>query len=54
MSVITKILNLFRKKPQKFDPYAYMGSVGVSPEYMMMYQESVNKIREYEESLTKK
>lgn len=46
---------LFKKESEKQqDIYAYMGSLGVSPEHMMMYQESVRKIKEYEERMKTK
>jgi len=46
------ISNLFRKKKTlKQDVYAYMGSLGISPEYMKMYQDSVKKIKEFEKKM---
>lgn len=47
--MIKLISALFKKNKKQHDIYAYMGSVGVSPKYMMMYQESVDKIKAFEE-----
>lgn len=38
---------IFNKKMNKdASPYTRMGSVGVSPSHMLMYQESVKKVTE--------
>lgn len=44
------ISKLFKKRADKIDPYAYMGSLGVSPKYMMIYQDAIKKIDEYEKN----
>jgi hypothetical protein len=44
---------LFRKKAKEIEnPYAYMGSLGVSPEHMLSYKESVDKIKEFENNVS--
>jgi hypothetical protein len=45
------IMKFFKKKPQKQDVYAYMGSLGVSPKHMLMYEDAVKKIKEYEQKM---
>jgi hypothetical protein len=37
-----------KKKNNADNPYAKMGSVGVSPEYMLQYQKSVDLIKKEE------
>lgn len=52
MKFLTKLFKKKSNKPKtQSEIYAYMGSVGVSPEYMRMYQESTNKIKEYEKGV---
>jgi hypothetical protein len=43
-----KILNYFKKKKQgtRENAYSKLGSLGISPEYMQMYQDSINKLKE--------
>lgn len=41
--------NVFKKKNKKEqNTYAKLGSIGVSPSYMLMYQDSIKKIKEFE------
>jgi hypothetical protein len=41
-----KILKWFKKKKSKQEnPYTKMGSVGISPAYFKMYQNSIEKLR---------
>lgn len=45
------IKNLFKKKQSpmtEHEIYAYMGSVGVSPKHMKMFQESMNEIKKFQ------
>jgi hypothetical protein len=47
--VIKFLKRFFRKKPKKIEnPYVYMGSLGISPEQMISYKNSVDKIKEFE------
>lgn len=38
-------LKKFFKKKEKQDAYSLMGSLGVSPQYMLMYKDSIKKIK---------
>lgn len=41
-----KILKWFKKKKTyKNDPYSTMGALGVSPEYLNIYNDAVNQIK---------
>jgi hypothetical protein len=41
-----KILKWFKRKKQSENIYTKMGSLGVSPAYMLMYEDSIKKINE--------
>lgn len=41
------IKKIFKKKSkQTNDVYAYLGSIGISPKHLLMYEEAINKIKE--------
>jgi hypothetical protein len=46
--------NIFKKNQKtsmtESEVYAYMGSLGVSHGHVKMFQESINKIKEHEDS----
>jgi len=46
MNLITKLFT--KKKVKQTNEFAMFGSIGVSPKHMMSYQDSLNKIKEYE------
>jgi hypothetical protein len=47
MKFLTRIFK--RKKLKTSNPYAIMGSVGISPSHMITYSNAVNSIKKYEE-----
>lgn len=49
MKLLKKLFKSNKKQfKTDYDIYEYMGSIGVSPRYMLMYENSINIIKNYE------
>ena len=51
------LLTLFKRKPKQpnlepYNPYAHMGSLGVSPDKMLAYHEAIKTINNYQPKST--